>query len=70
MKRLYRTEFNRKIGGVCGGIAEYLDMDPTIVRLLVIALALVTGCFPAIISYVAACIIIPLKSMVVNSPFH
>ncbi|GMQ60876.1 PspC domain-containing protein [Vallitalea maricola] len=34
MKRLVKSRRNRKINGVCGGIAEYLDVDPTIIRLL------------------------------------
>ena len=34
MKRLYRSKKNRIIAGVCGGIAEYFNIDPTIVRLL------------------------------------
>jgi phage shock protein C len=33
-KRLYRSNKNKMIGGVCGGIADYVDVDPTIVRLL------------------------------------
>ena len=37
-KRLYKIENGRKVFGVCGGIAEYFDMDPTIVRLLWILL--------------------------------
>jgi len=46
-KRLYRSR-DRKIGGVCGGIAEYFNMDPTIVRLIwaVLALAYGTGILP------------------------
>ncbi len=34
MKKLYRSKTNKKIAGVCGGIAEYLNIDPMIVRLL------------------------------------
>ena len=33
-KRLYRSRINRQIGGVCGGIAEYFNLDPTIIRLI------------------------------------
>ncbi len=55
-KRLYRSR-DRKIGGVCGGIAEYFNMDPTIVRLIWAVLALAYG--TGILAYVLAWIIIP-----------
>lgn len=55
-KRLYRSK-DRKIGGVCGGIAEYFNIDPTIVRLIwaVFILAYGTG----LLAYLLAWIIIP-----------
>lgn len=55
-KRLYRSR-DKKIGGVCGGIAEYFNMDPTIVRLIWAVLALAYG--TGILAYVLAWIIIP-----------
>lgn len=51
------------IAGVLGGIAQYFDQDPTIIRLAFILLALVTGVIPAVIAYVIAVIIIPLQPM-------
>ena len=56
MKKLYRSKRNRIIFGVCGGIGEYLDVDPTLVRLLWVLLSL-HGI--GIIAYVIAWIIIP-----------
>ena len=57
-KRLYKSKVNYKICGVCGGIAEYFDIDPTIVRLICVAL-----CFPSfgtmVIGYFIAAAIIP-----------
>ncbi len=55
-KRLYRSIKDRKICGVCGGIGEYLNMDPTLIRLL-----WVISCFFAagIFAYIVAAIIIP-----------
>jgi phage shock protein C len=45
-KKLYRSVTDRKIGGVCGGLAEYFNIDPTVVRLLfVLGLLLVGGTF-------------------------
>lgn len=59
-KRLYRIEKGKKLCGVCGGIAEYFDIDPTIVRLLWAFLVLCVG--TGILAYIAAAIIIPTKS--------
>lgn len=39
-RKLYRSVYNRKLGGVCGGIAEYLGVDPAIVRIITIVLAI------------------------------
>ena len=62
-KRLYRIEEGKKIAGVCGGVAEYFDIDPTVVRL---AWALVS-CFlgAGIVAYIAGAIIMPVKSEVI-----
>ncbi len=57
MKQLYRSTTDRKIAGVCGGIAEYLEMDPTAVRLIFAAVSLFSGV--GILAYIAAVIIIP-----------
>jgi len=57
IKRLYRSKTNRVIGGVCGGIGEYFGIDPTIIRLIWVILALMGG--TGIIAYIIAWIIIP-----------
>ena len=51
------------IAGVCGGLGEYLNVDPTIVRLLGVALLLV-GVVPAVVAYIAGWIIIPEESLI------
>ena len=56
-KRLYRSRESRMIAGVCGGLGEYFDMDPTIVRLIVVAAALAAG--GGILAYILAWIIVP-----------
>ena len=61
-KRLYRVEDGKKICGVCGGIAEYFDIDPTLIRLLWIFLILCAG--TGILAYFVAAIIMPNKSEV------
>ena len=58
MKRLYRSKTEKMLAGVCGGIAEYFNIDPTLVRLAWAILA----CFGAgILAYIIAAIIIPEK---------
>jgi phage shock protein C len=57
MKRLYRSRKNRVIAGVCGGIAEYLEVDPVLVRLIAVLLLFVGG--GSFIAYIIGMIIIP-----------
>ncbi len=56
IKRLYKSRNDRVICGVCGGFAEYLHMDPTIVRLIMVLIALTGG---GIIAYLIAAIVMP-----------
>jgi phage shock protein C len=59
-RRLMRSVVNSKLGGVCGGIAEYFDVDPTIVRVIWVALSVVPGgLVGGILVYILAWIIIP-----------
>ena len=60
-KRLYRSRSSRMLGGVCGGIAEYFNIDPTLVRLGVVALSLAAG--GGLLAYIIAAIIIPETPM-------
>jgi len=62
MKKLYRSQTDSKIAGICGGIGELYELDPTIVRLVVALLALITGIVPFSIAYIVGWIIIPVKS--------
>ena len=59
VKKLLRSKKNRMIAGVCGGIAEYYGIDPTLVRLLWVTATVLTGIFPGILIYIIAMIIIP-----------
>ncbi len=61
-KKIYRSETDRKVAGVCGGIAEYFDIDSTIVRLVFAFLVLAYG--TGLLAYIAAAIIIPTESQV------
>jgi phage shock protein PspC (stress-responsive transcriptional regulator) len=62
MKRLYRSQTDKKIAGVCGGLAEYFEVDPTVVRLTAVVAGLITGVLPMLIAYLIAWIIVPVKS--------
>ena len=56
-KKLYKSSVNRMLCGVCGGIAEYFDIDPTLVRLVWVIITLMGGA--GILAYIIAAIIIP-----------
>ena len=61
MKRLYLSDTDKKLAGVCGGVAEYLEIDPTVARLLVVVLDLLTGVIPGLFVYLVAWMIMPRK---------
>ena len=63
-KKLYRVEEGKVIAGVCGGIAEYFNIDPTLVKLVWVLLSLFTAGFGGVIAYVICAAIIPTKSSV------
>jgi phage shock protein PspC (stress-responsive transcriptional regulator) len=58
-KRLYRSRNERMLAGVCGGIGEYFDIDPTVIRILFVLFALVIG--GGILLYIILLIIMPLE---------
>ncbi|OGI12274.1 PspC domain-containing protein [Candidatus Micrarchaeota archaeon RBG_16_36_9] len=58
VKRLYRSGKDRVLGGVCGGIGEYLDTDPTVIRLVWVILTLLSFGM-GILAYLIAWVIIP-----------
>jgi phage shock protein C len=57
MKELRKSASNRKICGVCGGVGEYFDVDPTIIRLAWIVFTFMGG--SGLIAYIIAAIIMP-----------
>lgn len=59
MKRIYRSRKNRLIAGICGGISEMLEVDPTLVRLAFVLAALITAVVPFVVTYMIAWFIIP-----------
>ncbi len=68
-KRLMRSATDTKIAGVCGGLGEYLDVDPTIVRLVWVVLSVVPGgIVGGIVVYLLAWIIMPKAPLPVAAP--
>ncbi|WP_347488156.1 PspC domain-containing protein [Desulfoscipio sp. XC116] len=59
IKRLYRSSRNYMLGGVCGGLAEYLGVDPSLVRLGYILLSVASAAFPGILIYIIAWLVMP-----------
>jgi phage shock protein C len=60
MTKLYLSETDRKIGGVCGGLGEFLDKDPTLIRILFILIILFSFGF-GILAYLAMWLVIPKR---------
>lgn len=65
-KNLYRQKTQKVIGGVCAGLAEYFDLDVNIMRLLFVAVTLLTALLPMIIFYIVAWIIVPVEEKTVK----
>ena len=64
-KKIYKIEEGKKLDGVCGGFAEYLNIDPTLVRLIWALVTLGTGGM-GLIGYIVCAVIMPRKSEVVK----
>ena len=65
-KKLYRSRTDRKISGVCGGLAKYFDVDPVIVRVIAVVSIFVTGV--SIIAYIVMALVVPLENSQVTTP--
>jgi len=62
MKKLYISESDKKIFGVCGGIGQTYDIDPSLVRLAAVFLCIATGILPGVITYLVSWFIVPKES--------
>jgi len=61
MKKIYLSQKNKKIAGVCGGIGEFFNVDPVLVRVALILVAIFSAVFPAILAYIIIWLIVPVK---------
>jgi len=59
MKKIYRSKKDKMIAGICGGSGEMFEIDPTLIRLGLVFIGLVTGIVPLVIAYILGWIIIP-----------
>ncbi|SDH65909.1 PspC domain-containing protein [Alteribacillus bidgolensis] len=66
MKKLKRSQHNRMLAGVCGGIANYFNVDPTLIRIVTVLLAIITWGLPVPIAYIVLAIIMPNEGDIVE----
>jgi phage shock protein C len=68
MKRIYRDTEHKMIAGICAGIGEMINVDPTLIRLAMVFVTIVTAVFPCIAVYLVGWVIIPEKKDVQIDP--
>jgi phage shock protein C len=59
MRKFRRSVANRKIAGLCGAIADAYNIDPNVVRLAFVLVAMITGGIPLLVTYICGWIIVP-----------
>jgi phage shock protein C len=65
-KKLYRSRTQRMIGGVCGGLAEYFNIDPTLMRLIFVFFALWVG--GGVVAYIIMWLVVPEEPVAPINP--
>jgi len=68
MKKLYKSKENKIIAGIIGGIGEYFDVDPVMLRLAWLLILIFTAIIPGILVYLIATLIVPEKNNYIESP--
>lgn len=58
-RRLTRSRKHRIIAGVCGGVAEYLELDPTVVRVVYVVASIFSALFPGVLAYIILAFLMP-----------
>jgi phage shock protein C len=59
MKKFYRSKNNKILAGIIGGVGEYFDVDPALLRVLRLLVAAISGFFPLVAAYLIAILIVP-----------
>lgn len=62
MKKLYRSNTNAVFAGIMGGLGEYLEVDPVVLRLLALFVIFITGFVPGVVAYLIAIFIVPKEA--------
>ena len=65
MKKLYRSRDNKVIAGVMGGVGEYFETDPVLIRLIYLVITIFSGVVPGIIVYLIAILIVPMRPVLI-----
>ncbi len=65
-KRLYRSSTNKIFAGICGGLGEYAEVDPVVIRLFWLLITVFSGVVPGIIAYVFAIFLVPEKPNIIH----
>jgi phage shock protein C len=60
-KKLHRSQDKKMLGGVCGGLSEYFDVDANLIRIIFVAIGLFSAVIPMVIFYLIAWAIVPLE---------
>ncbi len=63
-KRLYRSKENKILAGILGGVGEYFDTDPVLVRLIYLIILIATGVVPGVVVYILAIFVVPERPVV------
>ncbi|MCJ7824847.1 MAG: PspC domain-containing protein [Anaerolineales bacterium] len=64
VRRLYRSRDERMVAGICGGLAEYTNIDPTIVRLLFVAVSLLGAAPGMLLAYLVMIFVVPEEPII------
>jgi phage shock protein C len=59
MKKLYKSKNDKVLSGLIGGLGEYFDVDPVLIRLGFVVVVFITGFFPGVIAYIIGVLIVP-----------
>lgn len=68
MKKLYRSRNDCRLAGVLGGLGEYFEIDPTLIRLAYVIFTIASGFFPGILGYFLAVLVIPKELLTSPAP--
>jgi phage shock protein C len=69
-KKLYRSREDRIIAGVMGGLGEYFNVDPTLLRIGYVVLSVFTALAPGIVAYLLMAIVMPSKPEIIHEKVH